>query len=186
MNVNAQEPVDGFHGTIRSTTRIVNFSNVNAQEPIDGFHGTIRSTTRIVNFSNVNAQEPVDWFHGTIRSTTRIVNFSNVNAQEPVDGFHGTIRSTTRIVNFSNVNAQEPIDGFHGTIRLNRQYYTLVDFLVPPRALIIILNKARGDQEPGLSSLWIQRFFSIIKGGRGISLFPWTEGQGGNGKGQQA
>ena len=125
---------------------------MDVKEPINGLHGTIRFATRIANFTNIHVQDPINGFHGTIRFATRIGNFSNMNAQEPVDGFHGTIRFTTRILNFSNVNAQEPVGGFHGTIHLNRQYNTLVDFLVTPRALIIILNKARGDQEPGLSS----------------------------------
>ena len=72
-----------------------------------------------------------------------------MNVQEPSDGSCGTIRFTTRIVNFSKMNVQEPSDGSCGTIRLNRQYDSLVDFLVPPRALIIIINKARGGQELG-------------------------------------
>ena len=47
-------------------------------------------------------------------------------------------------------------------------------FWLSPRALFIILNKARGDQKAGLSSLWPQCLFSIIKGGRGVFPLPPT------------
>ena len=115
-------------------------------------------------------KEPFHRFRGTDHFTTRNHDFLDVRFQEPLRRFRGTDRFATRIVIFSNVNAQEPFVRFRGTYRLNRQCYTLVEFRVPPRALIIILNKARGDQEPGLCRLWPQRLFSIIKGGWGISF----------------
>ena len=113
-------------------------------------------------------QEPFHRFRGTDRFTTRNNDFLDVRFQEPLRRFRGTDRFATRIVMFSNVNAQEPFGRFRGTYRLNRQCYTLVEFRVPPRALIIILNKARGDQEPGLSSLWPQRLFKL----KGAGGFP--------------
>ena len=61
--------------------------------------------------------------------------------------------SSANLMTFACGTVQEPILGSTGTDRFERQFYEFDDFCLLPRALFIILNKARGGplEAPGRS-----------------------------------
>ena len=77
-------------------------------------------------------------------------DFTSSRIQDPMAGSLDPYVLCNKNNDFTSSRIQDPIMGSCGSYCFARQYYSFADFEPPPRALIIILKRARGVSGIGL------------------------------------
>ena len=87
-------------------------------------------------------------------SSIDLMSLGLFKAVDPIDRVHGPYRFEQEFHRFDDAGlfkALDPIGRVYGPYRFEQQLHRFDDFGVPPRALIIILKKARGGPEARLA-----------------------------------